>query len=364
MKITANHITLGRIFLLPVPAAMLLFGSLAWQYVALVLFIIIAIGDIFDGMLARRQGPTQFGAMLDPLADKLFIACVIVPFAAQGRAPFWFPAALLAREFVVTGLRTQTALRRQNIKTSVLGKLKTSIQMAGFGLVFLNETLPPDLAPWGLGAIGVTSALVFAIMAVRRRGLPSVFVWVPCTLLSMAFVWHLLFPRVDATLTYLYVILVFTWGSGLDYLVGSARIILKDGVKSVDVARSLWTAAAVVVATVVAVRPAFAFLVVIALGAEFAVGGVDNLRALAGQTASALMYAVRAVVSTGLALGVHACVVLQADPRISWGLAIGFTAFAGLNALWDIRGAWPLISSKEAKAAYSSGPPPRTASEG
>jgi len=363
MKITANHITLSRIIFLPVPVALLLFASFSWQILALVLFIIIAVGDIFDGMLARRQGPTQFGAMLDPLADKLFIACVVVPFAAQGMAPFWYPAALLAREFVVTGLRSQTALRQQSIKTSVLAKLKTSVQMAGFGLVWFNESLPPEQASWALGAIGLGGAVVFVVMALRRRGMPSVFIWVPCLLLVTAFVWHLLFPKVDTTLTYLYVILVFTWGSGLDYLIGSARIILKDGIKGIDLARALWTVAAVVVASVVAVRPAFAFLVVIALGAEFAIGGIDNLRALANSVAGTATYIIRALVSVALALGVHASVASGGHHYVTWSLAIGFTAFSVGNALWDVYRAWPLLSSKEATAAYSAAPPPRTASE-
>ena len=139
MRITANQVTIGRMLALPVPCALLLWAPLHWQYVALALFTIIGLLDIVDGVMARRQGPTQFGAMLDPLADKVFVACAVVPFAAQGRAPIWIPAVLLAREFLVTGLRTATALRQANIKTSVLAKLKTSIQMAGFGLVFLNK---------------------------------------------------------------------------------------------------------------------------------------------------------------------------------------------------------------------------------
>ncbi|MFH1810439.1 MAG: CDP-alcohol phosphatidyltransferase family protein, partial [Pseudomonadota bacterium] len=61
MRITANQVTIGRIVLLPIPTGMLLFGPVELHFIALFMFIAIGLADIWDGMLARRQGPTQFG---------------------------------------------------------------------------------------------------------------------------------------------------------------------------------------------------------------------------------------------------------------------------------------------------------------
>ncbi len=362
MRITANQITIGRILLLPVPTAMLLFGPVELHFVALLLFIAIGLGDIFDGMLARKQGPTQFGAMLDPLADKIFIACIIVPFGVQGRAPVWLPAALLAREFIITGLRTQMTLRDAAIKTSVLAKLKTSIQMAGFGLVFLNEALPIELRIWVLGAVAAVATVVMLAVAVAKRRL-SPFVWIPCGMLVLAFGVYLVFPWKDTSLTILLVILIFTWGSGIDYLSGAARIIRRTGLQTVDLARLAWTLSTVVVCTLIVVRPAFAFLVVIVLTAEFLIGGVDNLRALAGKPSSNRGYFARAAVLILLALGVHVAVRLQLAPWVSWSLAIGLTAVATIAALAESLAVRPLLAGKATSLAYSAEPPPRSASE-
>lgn len=360
MKITANHITIGRIVLLPVPCAFLLFGSLVYHYMAFVLFTIIAVGDLFDGMLARRQGPTQFGAMLDPLADKLFMACIIVPFGANGMAPYWLPAALLAREFVVTGLRTQTALRQESIKTSVLAKIKTSIQMAGFGFVFINEGVPLEYRPWVFIVTTSGALIAFVIIAGVKRKFPSIFVWVPCTLIWVAHICNLVFPQHDATLVYLLVILVFTWGSGIDYLIGAARILMRKGLMLVDFARLWWTVGAVVICTVVAVRPAFAFLVVIVLGAEFVFGGVDNLRALSGKESSNIGFIIRSSINIGLSIAVHIAAASTVHHYVPWILCISMAVITVLWATWDSYSARALFAGKDANAAYGSAPPPRT----
>ncbi len=362
MKITANQVTLARIVLLPLPTAMLLFGSLQWHFIALLLFFIIGVGDLVDGILARKQGPTQFGAMLDPLADKMFIACIIVPFGVQGRAPLWLPAALLAREFLVTVLRSQMTLRQASIKTSVLAKLKTSIQMAGFGLVFLNVSLKPPYGLWVFATLATLAGLYFVVQIFRKK-FSSPFVWIPVALVFLTLALFLSQPQADVTVSILYIILVVTWGSGLDYLLGSAKAIRASGLIRGDLSRLWWVLAMVAITSLTAVRPGFAFVVVLILTAEFAWGGLDNLRALANSMGSHRFLALRASVYFVLAGLAHAGVALHWPPVINWGLLITILLISVVSLIIDSVRIKPILSGQATHLAYSSEPPPRSASE-
>jgi CDP-diacylglycerol--glycerol-3-phosphate 3-phosphatidyltransferase len=76
------------------------------------LFMLAAVLDIIDGWLARRSGlVTVFGKFVDPLADKMMVAAVLVYLAADGRMPPWLVAVLLIREFYINGLRSLAELR-------------------------------------------------------------------------------------------------------------------------------------------------------------------------------------------------------------------------------------------------------------
>ena len=362
MKITANQVTLARIILLPLPTGMLLFGSLHWQFVALVLFFIIGIGDLVDGILARKQGPTQFGAMLDPLADKMFIACIIVPFGVQGRAPLWLPAALLAREFLVTVLRSQMTLRQASIKTSVLAKLKTSVQMAGFGLVFLNVSLSPEHNLWSFIALAL-AALIFAVVQAFRGQIKSPFVWIPCLLIWISLALVLSQPQADVTVSILYVMLAITWGSGIDYLLGSIKAIRSSGLISGDLPRLWWVLAMIAITSLTAVRPGFAFLVVLILTAEFAWGGLDNLRALANSMGSQRWLALRSTLYFVLAALAHASVALSWPVVVNWGLILIIMLISVVTLIFASIRIKPILSGQATHLAYSTEPPPRSASE-
>lgn len=367
MKITANQVTLARIVLLPLPTAMLLFGSLQWHFIALVLFVIIGLGDLVDGILARKQGPTQFGAMLDPLADKMFIACIIVPFGVQGRAPLWLPAALLAREFLVTVLRSQMTLRQAAIKTSVLAKLKTSVQMGGFGLVFLNVSLSPEHGLWVFGALSIGAAIYALLQLIRghliRGHFTSPFVWIPVVLMWLTMGLYLSQPRDDVTVSLLYIILVVTWGSGIDYVLGSLKAIRASGLIAGDLSRLWWVLAMVAITSLTAVRPGFAFLVVLILTAEFAWGGLDNLRALANSMGSHQWLGLRATVYFVLAALTHVGVALAWPPFVNWGLILFIMVISVVTLIIDSMHIRPILAGQATHLAYSTDPPPRSASE-
>ncbi len=125
-----NAITLSRLVLTAVFVAGTAFGSVAGHWVAMVSFVIAAISDFLDGYLARRLGlVTPLGKLLDPLADKVLVCSAYVYLSACGLCPVWVTVLILAREFLVTGLRQIAVEAGQVIAADRLGKWKTGLQL-------------------------------------------------------------------------------------------------------------------------------------------------------------------------------------------------------------------------------------------
>ncbi|PPD05356.1 MAG: CDP-diacylglycerol--glycerol-3-phosphate 3-phosphatidyltransferase [Methylobacter sp.] len=141
-----TNLTLLRIALIPV---MIVVFYLPWQYAnqaCAVLFIIAGITDWLDGYLARKMDQeTAFGAFLDPVADKLMVAIVLVLIVQQQASPYLaVPAAvIIGREITIASLREWMAEigQRAKVKVSVMGKWKTSIQMVAITLLLFRQDL-------------------------------------------------------------------------------------------------------------------------------------------------------------------------------------------------------------------------------
>ena len=78
MRITANQVTFARLILMPM-LCWLIYGNETWQTYAVVIGTLVGATDFVDGYLARKQGPTILGGLMDPIADKVFIAVCFVP---------------------------------------------------------------------------------------------------------------------------------------------------------------------------------------------------------------------------------------------------------------------------------------------
>ncbi len=143
LRLTANVVTIARILLLPLPCAFLIYGGQIGHWVAFVLYSLLGATDFVDGAMARREGPTKLGGLIDPVADKIFVASICFALVVTQIMPTWVLMAVMSREFFITALRTSVAFRDESIRTSVLAKIKTVIQMGGFGTVFLTITLAP-----------------------------------------------------------------------------------------------------------------------------------------------------------------------------------------------------------------------------
>ncbi len=149
-------------FLLPLPycetcAISGFIVSTPGRVIAFVLFILAAMTDAFDGMLARKQGiVSNFGKLVDPIADKLLVLSVFTAFVQLNRISPYVIVLLVAREFIVTGIRMVAVEHGIVIAASWFGKIKTIFQVITLcTLMFepiLVQWLEPSLPFLGYGA--------------------------------------------------------------------------------------------------------------------------------------------------------------------------------------------------------------------
>ena len=125
-----NRLTLSRLAL-----TVLFVVSLSWPFaygrtVALLLFILAGVTDYFDGEIARRYAiVTKFGKLMDPLADKVMIAAGFICLVPVGAIPAWVATIVVARDFLITGLRLLASVEGIILPAERLGKHKTSWQI-------------------------------------------------------------------------------------------------------------------------------------------------------------------------------------------------------------------------------------------
>ncbi len=134
-----NAITVVRIAMIPLILAFTYYEGRVNSFVAGVLFAVTGATDFLDGWVARRTGTvTVVGKFLDPLADKLIVVSVLVMLVHLGRVPAWLVILILAREFMVTGLRTMAMGEGIVIAAGQEGKYKTSIQIAAISFLLIH----------------------------------------------------------------------------------------------------------------------------------------------------------------------------------------------------------------------------------
>jgi cardiolipin synthase len=150
-----NLLTMSRIAVIPILVILLYFDGHFWRWVAFCLFAVACITDFFDGYLARsRKQVSELGRFLDPIADKLLVAAVILVLVAERRISGWsvLPALIiLCREILVSGLREYLAGVNVGMPVSQLAKWKTLLQMVALGVLILGDQ---GLPPWPVTLIG------------------------------------------------------------------------------------------------------------------------------------------------------------------------------------------------------------------
>ena len=132
-----NKLTMGRIFAIPVFIVVFL---LDYRYAAAVIFILAALTDMLDGHIARKNNlVTNFGKLMDPLADKLLVMSALICLSQVVDVPGWMVIVILGREFIITGMRQVAAAQGIVIAAGTTGKIKTITQMIAIPLLILEN---------------------------------------------------------------------------------------------------------------------------------------------------------------------------------------------------------------------------------
>ena len=133
---TPNKLTLARIILSPIFMVFFLMDNVYCRALALLIFTVAALTDLWDGYLARKYGIiTGFGKFMDPLADKILVSSALISFIALRYVSPLPVVLIVGREFSVTGLRLLTAYKGVVIPPTWTAKVKTFLQMTVVGLV-------------------------------------------------------------------------------------------------------------------------------------------------------------------------------------------------------------------------------------
>ena len=151
-----NKLTMLRIIAIPVFIVVLMLG---FRYAATIIFILAAATDMLDGHIARKHNlVSNFGKLMDPLADKLLVMAALVCMVELGDVAAWMVVLILAREFAVTGLRQIAVEQGLVIAAGTTGKIKTITQMIAIPLLLLNN--------WPFNFTGIPVDQIFLWIAV------------------------------------------------------------------------------------------------------------------------------------------------------------------------------------------------------
>lgn len=172
MKITANHITVLRIFLIPFVLFFMFFKSFVYSpFVAFAFYAFAVFTDMWDGRVARRTNTVStIGKFLDPVSDKIFTTAVMIALIYTG---VFFKGGdiiryvnmaciivILAREFAVSAIRQVSADKRIIIAADIFGKLKTVVTFVSFGAFILADFKTGDFS---LDVLYYTGLVLFYI---------------------------------------------------------------------------------------------------------------------------------------------------------------------------------------------------------
>ena len=280
--ITANQVTLARLIPMPLLAWLIYEGNRVhndtYLWGALIAGTLIGCTDWVDGMLARRQGPTVLGGLLDPIADKVFIGFAYTPFADSGLIPWWAVALMFTREFFITALRSAYEQRDLSLKTSYIAKAKTWTQMQGIGVLLLFPLLgDKTILLWIFGA-GAAIPIVVAVVwwIVKKQFWKGALIMTSTfAALLVVFLWDERY----ATRAIMIGIVGITWISGVDYIVvGWKQLRGRGDFRRADGVRLLGSLTLpVLLFAVLAYTDAPRWTIFAILSFELAVGGLDNL---------------------------------------------------------------------------------------
>jgi len=168
----ANLLTLSRVLLTFLFMLFLFKGHFASRCLALFVFLIATMTDLYDGKIARRKGEvSDFGKLMDPLADKILILSAFLAFVQLQLVPAWMVILILARELLITGMRLLALSKGVVLAAGRGGKHKTVTQMVAIlwilVVLLMKEKVP--LAPYWNDSIFFV--MVFAVFVTVSSGI-------------------------------------------------------------------------------------------------------------------------------------------------------------------------------------------------
>ena len=169
-----NLLTLLRLVLTPLIAVLACSSTTSGRAWALGVFLFAMATDTADGIIAKRTGQSSLlGLYLDPVVDKIFLVAVYVPLADLGVVPLGLVIVLFVRELAVTPLRSIALEEEYSFRTTRAAKLKTGVQMAGAGFVFLIWMFPRGSVIVPVLTAAVAASLVPSLVALARGKKPG-----------------------------------------------------------------------------------------------------------------------------------------------------------------------------------------------
>jgi len=161
----ANKITLFRVLLVPLFLIVLYSNIENNGIIAGIIFVIGSLTDMLDGYIARSQNlVTNFGKFVDPLADKVLASAALIALVDMGEISGWIVVIIIAREFTVTGFRVLAASEGVTIAASPWGKTKTITQLVAI-ILFLFNNFPFRHLEIPADIIMIYIALIFTIIS-------------------------------------------------------------------------------------------------------------------------------------------------------------------------------------------------------
>jgi len=146
--------------MVPIFIWVLISGMENSRIIASFIFILASVTDFLDGYLARKYNlVSDFGKLMDPMADKILVASALIAMVQLGRISVWPVVIILAREFLITSFRSLAASKGLVISASIWGKIKTNTQIVAIILLTLTNNLIGDIALWVSVAFTIMSAV-------------------------------------------------------------------------------------------------------------------------------------------------------------------------------------------------------------
>jgi hypothetical protein len=214
-------------------------------------------------------------------------------------------SVLLSREFLMTALRSSVAIRQETMKTSLLGKFKTIIQMGGLGTIFFTLVLPGPVLVLVtlLLSLPFLGAAVFYI--IKRKKQPYWILPVFAAFVLVAALAAFCTKEVNL-LVQMWLIITITWASAIDYVAGTFKLFRRTGIKSGDYIRILWSIVyGLLVVPLVAFFPEMVLPLLVSTSLEFGLGGVDNVVVLEEHVFSYWPFMISVLAGLAFAFGVN-----------------------------------------------------------